>query len=155
MYLNRYHLAKIAIPFLSIAVILYFQQNIMNYMQDVLPNVKQYSVNNINLQTNLYKKIKRNIPEYEKRRIDLLSNNKQIDWVCQAVLYHPQITHKKETYKTKWRLSAVFPKYNTAIIDSQMVHTGSRIHNAKIIRITHNAVLIKTFKGLKWVSLFQ
>ncbi len=155
MYLNNYQLIKLVLPFLFVASVLYFQQNITNYLQQTFPTVEQYPLNNINLKTRFYRDIENYIPKYEKSSIDFLNDQKQISWICENVLYHTANKQIKHKYQLKWRLSAVFAKYNTAIINSEIVHQGSHIKDAKIIKIKKNSVLIKTFEGLKWVYLFH
>ena len=160
MYLNNKQIIQLLAPFLLGIVLLFFQDNIVNFMYSQLPKPKSIKDKNFYNDVNEYLKIQRDMYTYNAVTKKIKEREKSSQWITANVLYQKQLAQSKNESALKkqkqfWHLEAVFPKHNMAIMNAQFVHKGSFIDNAKIIQIKFDSVLLKTKKGLKWVHLFH
>jgi len=158
MYLNNKQIIQLLTPFLVAFILFYFQDDILTAMRKKLPHHTATDINtNLNIEATQYLQISKDKDIYNSI-IQKANKRKQAAlWLCKNFIYKKkslQSNIKEEKIYT-WKLEAVFPKYNMAIINTQFVHTNSIINKAKVVKITFDGVLLKTTKGLQWVHLFR
>ncbi len=160
LYLSNKQLLFLFMPVIVAGAILYFEDDILSYMHSVLPQHTMKKSEILTKEANKYLEINRNRKKYDAISEKMILRREFIQWMQSHSLYK-KITftdvkrEQKSARKNQWRLQAVFPKYDKAIINNKFIHVGSVVDNAKVIKIEFDKVLLKTGKGLKWVHLFH
>jgi hypothetical protein len=129
-------------------------------MHDTFPKIKSVRNNGFHKNVTEYLQINRDMKIYNEIIKEMDAKQNAINWISKDVLYKKYFAQNNRkshsaTVKPLWRLEAVFPKHNMAIINSQFIHKGSTLNEAKIMQIKFDSVLLKTNKGLKWLHLFH
>jgi len=160
LYLSNKQLLLLFIPVIIVGALLYFEDDILRYMHSVLPQHTMKKSEILTEEANKYLQINRDRKKYDGITKKIISRKEFIRWMQNHSLYKKSSLtgvkrEQKSVPKNQWRLEAVFPKYDKAIINDKFVHVGSVVNNAKVIKIGFDKVLLKTVKGLKWVHLFH
>lgn len=156
LYLNNKQLALLFLPILTAGILLFFEDMIISYMHTILPQHTMSKSNMLTKEATQYLRISRDMKMYNGTMHKIESRNKFINWMRNHRLYKKSyIKSKKIALKYTWKLQAVFPKYDKAIINNKFVHIGSVIDRAKVVKIKFDKILLKTSKGFKWVHLFH
>ena len=160
LYLSKKQLLLLFTPLLIAGTLLYFEDDILRYMHSVLPQYTMKKSEILTEEANKYLQINRNRKKYDEITKKIISRKEFILWMQDHPLYKKTSLKsvkngEKKLIKHLWKLEAVFPKYDKAIINDRFVHIGSFVNNAKVIKIEFDKVLLKTEKGLKWVHLFH
>ena len=160
LYLSNKQLLLLFTPVIVVGTILYFEDDILSYMHSVLPQHTMKKSEILTEEANKYLKINRDRKKYDEITKKIILRKEFIRWMQNHSLYKKSSLtavkrEEKSVPKNQWKLEAVFPKYDKAIINDKFVHVGSVIDNAKVIKIGFDKVLLKTAKGLKWVHLFH
>ena len=158
MYLSNKQMIQLAVPALLAVALLYFQDEILTLMHEELPQHKVGKI--LSEEVNIYLRINRDINLYNTIEKKVKKRELSSAWLSKNFLYKKksfksEMKTQKKVKKYTWRLDAVFPKHDMAIMNAQFVHSNSIINNAKVIKIKFDSVLLKTSKGLRWVHLFH
>jgi len=166
MFLSNKQIFKLLSPFVFIAFVFYFQDTITSMMFGYLPAYKERVHNILENQMQKYLRIERDIKPYILIMKKVNSRENFIKWAVDKVLYakiakvqsstlfEKKIMSEKKSEKL-WVLQAVFPNQKIAILNSKIVHLGSKIEGAVVKKIENDKVLLKTLEGLKWIKLFR
>ncbi len=157
---------KLLSPFVFIAFVFYFQDTVTSMMFGHLPAYKESVRNILDNQMQKYLQIERDIKPYTLIIKKVNSRENFIKWAVDKVLYAKIAKVQSDTLferkmlpekksKKSWVLQAVFPNQKIAILNSKIVHTGSKIEGAVVKKIENDKVLLKTLEGLKWIKLFR
>lgn len=149
---------QLAMPLLFATVLLYLQDEIMTLMHEELPQHEAGKI--LSEEVNMYLRINNDMDIYNTIEKKVKTREASFVWVDKNFIYKKKalksvVKTKNKIKKYAWKLEAVFPKHNMAIINAQFVHTNSTINSAKVIKIKFDSVLLKTSKGLRWVHLFH
>jgi len=160
LYLSKKQLLLLFIPVLIVGALLYFEDDILRYMHSVLPQHTMKKSEILTEEANKYLQINRDRKKYDEISRKIILRKEFVQWMQNHSLYKKMSLKsikngEKKLIKHSWKLEAVFPKYDKAIINDKFVHIGSIVNNAKVIEIEFDKVLLKTEKGLKWVHLFH
>lgn len=161
MYLSNKQILQLAIPLLLAGILLYFQDAILAVMHEQFPQHKINKNHTIGEEANIYLKINKDMSLYNTIEKNVKMREVSSIWVSKDFIYKNKKRLQSDTKIQKkqekhiWKIEAVFPKHDMAIINAQFVHTNSIINDAKVIKITFDSVLLKTSKGLQWVHLFH
>ena len=160
LYLSNKQIVLLAIPVIIAGGLYYFEDDILKYMHTVLPKHNMKKSELLTQEANKYLRIKRNKNKYDEISEKIILRKKFIEWMQNHLIYKKidvidRKSRQKSLLQDKWRLEAVFPKYDKAIINNKFVHIGSNIDRATVIEIDFDKVLLKTAKGLKWIHLFH
>ncbi len=160
MYLSNKQMLQLAMPILLAVVLLYFQDEILTFMHEKLPQHTMNKDHRINEKANIYLRLNRDMNIYNDIEKNVKERKISSVWISKNFIYKKKKLQsdtkiQKKTKKYIWKLEAVFPKHDMAIINTQFVHTNSVINKAKVIKIKFDSVLLKTSKGLQWVYLFH
>jgi len=139
-------------------------------MHYLYPNYQELQAKNLNSKTQIYLNLATKKTLFSVMKENIHTRRSATSWVSDAVLYQKQeqiheITSLKKDIisetKTEikplhiWKVEAIFPKQNMAIIDGKILKLGAFINDAKIVQIKNDSVLLKHKKGLKWVYIFK
>jgi len=156
LYLSNKQLALLFLPIVTAVILLFFEDVIINYMHNVLPQHTMSKTTMLTKEATQYLRISRDMKTYDETMHKIDARNNFINWMQNHKLYKKSyIKSQKIALKYTWRLQAVFPKYDKAIINNKIVHIGSVVNRAKVIKIKFDKILLKTSKGFKWVHLFH
>ena len=160
MYLSNKQMLQLAIPILLAVVLLYFQDEILTFMHEKLPQHTMNKNHSINEEADTYLRLSRDMNLYNDIENNVKERKIASVWISKNFIYEKKELQsdtkiQKNIKKYIWKLEAVFPKHDMAIINAQFVHTNSVINQATVIKIKFDSVLLKTNKGLQWVHLFH
>ena len=166
MRLNRYQIIMLILPFVINGVVYMYNETIIYNISHFFSDYKEYANKDLEKKIDIYLKIDAKNKIYNEIEKKIALRDKNAKWIAENVLYEKAeieqkakvkqkaVVHKK--IKTKvFRLTAVFPKKNLAIINGQIVREKSTINGVKIAKVENHRVLLRYKKGLRWVSLFQ
>ena len=155
-YLSNKQLALLFLPIATAGVLLFFEDVIINYMHIILPQHTISKTTMLTKEATQYLRISRNMETYDETIHKIDSRNHFINWMQNHKLYKKSYVKSQNIApKYTWRLQAVFPKYDKAIINNKFVHIGSVVNRVKVVKIKFDKILLKTSKGFKWVHLFH
>jgi len=160
MHLSNREFFQLLLPFLLALGIYIFRAEIIQQTELLFPKIQKNTKETLDSRVALYLQIKNYQNYYESIEKKVQKRQENIPWISREFFYLPaKITQnipQASVKKSKeWRLEALFPQQNVAIINAKIVHVNSTIDSAKVIKITNDKVLLKTNKGLKWLSLFH
>ena len=160
IYLSKQQMLQLMIPMIVAGTFFFFEDDIIHYMHITLPQHSMKESQNVNKEAASYLKISRDMQVYSEIVNKIQQREMSLEWLGSNFLYKNAIKQSskdkdKRVKEKRWKLEAVFPKHNMAIINSQFVQKNSSIDKAKVIKITFDSVLLKTKKGLQWVHLFH
>lgn len=167
MHLSKHQLLLIFTPIL-ISFIFYFIANMIveniNYFH---PHYKEVKTTSLNTKTQIYLNLDTKKALFFTMKKNIKTRQTAASWISNTILYKKDqvktsiqkditraIAYKTNTFST-WRVEAIFPKQNIAIINGKILKLGAYINNAKIIKIKNDSILLKNKKGLKWVYIFK
>ncbi|MBD3823436.1 MAG: hypothetical protein IE916_02865 [Epsilonproteobacteria bacterium] len=168
MYLSNRELAALISP-LAVAGAFYFMSTpIIEAMSGYFPAYNEYTNKTLSQKTALYLQIESQyslydtIIEQERRRAE------SADWIAGELLYsHVRVapsesleamqTHEgnQTVAEYTYRVELLFPKEKIALVNGKIVKEGDRIHDATILKIGSDSLLLKNKKGLQWLYLFK
>ena len=160
LYFNAKQLSLLLVPVIMVGVLLSLEDDIVRYMHLILPQHTIKKSEFMIQEANQYLRINNNKAKYDEISKKIILRKEFIQWMGDHSLYKkisiisPK-NEQKRVQKKSWRVEAVFPKHDKAIINGRFVHSGSKIDNAEVVKIDSDKVLLKTAKGLKWVHLFH
>lgn len=172
MYLNNSQLLKLIFPFVLVAILYIYSDDVMQDADAVFPTIKEYKNKELDAKARVYLQIQRNKKIYVSILEQMHQRKINRRWITEHLLYKPKkntLTRtstveklkkstrrgKKVTKKQTWILQILYPNRKVAIINSKIVHEGSMINGARVVQISDNKVLLKTRQGKKWLSLFH
>jgi len=161
MYLSSKQILQLAMPVLLAVGLLYFQDEILTFMHEKLPQHTMNKNHSINKEADMYLRLNKDMNLYNDIEKSVKKRKDSVLWISKNFIYNKKKSLQsgtkihKSAKKYIWKLQAVFPKHDMAIMNAQFVHTNSIINNAKVIKIRFDSVLLKTSKGLQWVYLFH
>ena len=172
MYLNNIQLLKLIFPFVLVAILYIYSDDLMQDADTVFPTIKEYTNKELDAKAKVYLQIQRNKKVYVSILAQINQRKTNRTWITEHLLYEPKkntlkptptlkkpikrtTQGKKVTKKQTWILQILYPNRKVAIINSKIVHEGAMIDGAKVVQISHNKVLLKTRQGKKWLSLFH
>ena len=166
MRLNRYQIIMLILPFVINGVVYMYNETIIYNISHFFSDYKEYANKDLEKKIDIYLKIDAKNKIYNEIEKKIALRDKNAKWIAENVLYEKAEIEQKAKIKQKavvrkktknkvFRLTAVFPKKNLAIINGQIVREKSTINGVKIAKVENHRVLLRYKKGLKWVSLFQ
>lgn len=161
MHLNAKQLMTLGLPFLITLVVYFFHLEILQQMHHLFPPYSEYSNNNLNTKVGVYLKIEEQSKKYKEIEKKLKYRKLNIGWIARDVLYLKQnTTVRKKVFKRAknsftYKLDMIYPKRKVAVINGVIVHEGTKIAGARVMRIEKTRVQIRDYKGFKWLTLFQ
>jgi len=160
MRLSKYQIMMLVFPFAVSGIVYIYNENIVQSISHFFSDYNKYSNQDLENKVDVYLKIDAKNKIYQEIEKKIVLRDKNAQWIAKNVLYEKAevkqiaIIPKKEKKKI-FKLEAVFPKKNLAIINGQIVREKSIIDGVKIVKIEDHYVLLRYKKGFKWVSLFQ
>lgn len=153
---------QLAIPFFMMLIVLFFESEFVAILHSQLPAFEK-ELNDISKKkADKYLQLGKQMDHYNTTVEMIQKREHASESIVQNVLYEKgsvealkQDIVQKAPAPQVWKLQAVFPKHNAAIINAKYVRVGSFIDNAKVVKIEFDSLLLQTNKGLKWVYLFQ
>ena len=165
MHLSNIQISQILSPFLLATIVYVYSGDIIQNADKIFPTIQQYKNTQLDKKAAIYLKIQRDQKIYysiiNKNHLRHIKNK----WIVDNLLYLAQkrkkhtITHthlhKKQGKQKIWQLAVLYPKKKIAIINSKIVHEGSIVDGARVLKVKSEKVLLKTKGGLQWIYLFR
>ena len=167
MYLSNKQWGILIIPFF-IAFLFYFvSDDLAQRVKSFFPAYEEYTNKVLDKKIAIYLDIEKNDAKYKHIMKALKDRKENAMWMVKDVLYGEYNEQKvqkveRKIYKKrkrhivyKWRVQAIFPTKNVAIVNGKMVRLGGIIDHGKVIDIQKDKILIQYKKGKKWVYMFR
>ncbi|MDO8453566.1 MAG: hypothetical protein Q7S59_03225 [Sulfurimonas sp.] len=167
MYLNSKQFLALLFPFVVAVIIYVFSSEIVQNISYFFSPYENYSNKTLNSKADIYLKIEEKSKKYLEIQNKLELRKANAEWIVKNMLYNKenstQIHAQKEIIQvdevTKesfvHKLEIIYPKAKVALVNGKIVHEGTIIDGAKVIKINNDGVLIEYQKGVKWLTLFR
>ncbi|MFA6191445.1 MAG: hypothetical protein WC665_03745 [Sulfurimonas sp.] len=167
MYLSSRHFMVLLLPFVVSAIIYIFSSEVVQNISYLFSPYEDYSNRTLNSKADIYLKIEEKSKKYQEIQNKLELRKSNVEWIAKNMLYNKEnttqlsspkeIVQEDEVVKESFvhKLEIVYPKAKIALINGKIVHEGTIIDGAKVIKINNDGVLIEYQKGLKWLTLFR